>query len=109
MDWAALPPPPDPAPPPARRVRTGEPRAGASRVGSAASAPVPVAPRVAQLLRTLDQELVALLRGVSLECPVCGEFVMHVQHAIVCPECGIELRDEGTEPVGIPDAALRRV
>ncbi|MFN0153737.1 MAG: hypothetical protein ACKVUT_05110 [Gaiella sp.] len=37
--------------------------------------------------RTLDQELLALLRGVSLECPVCGEFVMHYEGAVACPEC----------------------
>jgi Zn finger protein HypA/HybF involved in hydrogenase expression len=42
---------------------------------------------VAPLARTLDQELVALVRGVSLECLVCGEFVMHVRGAVVCPEC----------------------
>jgi hypothetical protein len=41
-----------------------------------------------QLNRTLDQELLALMRGASLECPVCGEFVMHVRGGIVCPECG---------------------
>jgi hypothetical protein len=29
------------------------------------------------LNRTLDQELLALMRGASLECPVCGEFVLH--------------------------------
>ena len=40
-----------------------------------------------QLNRTLDQELLALMRGASLECPVCGEFVMHVRGGIVCPEC----------------------
>ena len=39
------------------------------------------------LNRTLDQELLALMRGASLECPVCGEFVMHVGGAVVCPEC----------------------
>jgi len=45
--------------------------------------------------RTLDQELVALLRGVSLECLVCGEFVMHAREgAIFCPECGTQLGDE---------------
>ena len=39
--------------------------------------------------RTLDQELTALLRGASLECLVCGEFVMHARAGIVfCPECG---------------------
>ena len=32
---------------------------------------------VAPLHRTLEQELFALLRGASLECPVCGEFVLH--------------------------------
>jgi uncharacterized Zn finger protein (UPF0148 family) len=42
---------------------------------------------VVALNRTLDQELLALMRGASLECPVCGEFVMHVGGAIVCPEC----------------------
>ena len=36
---------------------------------------------IASLHRTLDQELVALLRGASLECLVCGEFVMHAQAA----------------------------
>ena len=42
---------------------------------------------VESLNRTLDQELAALLRGASLECPVCGEFVLHARGAIVCPEC----------------------
>jgi hypothetical protein len=47
---------------------------------------------LATLARTLDQELVALLRGASLECLVCGEFVQHHSGgAIVCPECGLEL------------------
>jgi uncharacterized Zn finger protein (UPF0148 family) len=41
-----------------------------------------------QLNRTLDQELLTLMRGASLECPVCGEFVMHVRGGVVCPECG---------------------
>jgi hypothetical protein len=39
--------------------------------------------------RTLEQELAALLRGASLECLVCGEFVMHARAGVVfCPECG---------------------
>ena len=42
---------------------------------------------VAPLNRSLDQELTALLRGVSLECLVCGEFVLHVRGALACPEC----------------------
>ena len=40
------------------------------------------------LNRTLDQELLALMRGASLECPACGEFVLHRDGAIACPECG---------------------
>ena len=43
---------------------------------------------VAPLNRTLEQELLALLRGVSFECPACGEFVMHARDSIFCPECG---------------------
>ena len=47
---------------------------------------------VEPLNRTLEQELNALLRGVSLECLVCGEFVMRrVRGEIFCPECGSEL------------------
>jgi Zn finger protein HypA/HybF involved in hydrogenase expression len=42
---------------------------------------------VESLNRSLDQELAALLRGVSLECLVCGEFVLHVRGAVACPEC----------------------
>jgi Zn finger protein HypA/HybF involved in hydrogenase expression len=47
---------------------------------------------VAPLHRTLEQELQALLRGVSLECLVCGEFVLHAGGMITCPECGSTLR-----------------
>ncbi len=44
------------------------------------------------IARTLDQELAALLRGASLECLVCGEFVMHAREGVVfCPECGSQL------------------
>ncbi len=47
------------------------------------------------LHRTLDQELVALLRGASLECLACGEFVMHARgSSVFCPECGSQLGDE---------------
>jgi len=38
--------------------------------------------------RTLEQELLALGRGASLECLVCGEFVLHRDGWIECPECG---------------------
>ena len=46
---------------------------------------------VAPLHRTLEQELLALLRGASLECPVCGEFVLHEGAAVRCPECELVL------------------
>ena len=43
---------------------------------------------VLQLNRTLEQELFALTRGASLECMVCGEFVLHAPDgSIRCPEC----------------------
>lgn len=50
---------------------------------------------VVTLNRTLDQELMALMRGASLECPACGEFVLHVSGTISCPECGSGFRKEG--------------
>jgi Zn finger protein HypA/HybF involved in hydrogenase expression len=57
---------------------------------------------VAPLHRTLDQELVALLRGASLECLACGEFVMHARgSSVFCPECGSQLGDEGTLEAGL--------
>jgi uncharacterized Zn finger protein (UPF0148 family) len=48
--------------------------------------------RVVELNSTLDQELLALLRGVSLECPACGEFVLHRDGTVTCPECGSGFR-----------------
>ena len=73
---------------------------------------------VAPIYRTLEQELLALLRGASLECLVCGEFVLHpppppeaavfpgrvptasppalpASGGILCPECGSGLYGEG--------------
>ena len=47
---------------------------------------------VAPFHRTLAQELQALMRGVSLECLVCGEFVLHAGGMITCPECSSSLR-----------------
>ena len=46
---------------------------------------------VQPLHRTLEQELFALLRGASLECPACGEFVLHDGSLVRCPECGLKL------------------
>ena len=60
---------------------------------------------VAPISRTLDQELAALVRGVSLECLVCGEFVLQVNGAIACPECGSILA-EGRD---LPELALPSV
>jgi ribosomal protein L37AE/L43A len=59
---------------------------------------------VSPLVRTLDQELLALVRGASLECPVCGEFVMRFAHAVACPECRSILA-EGAE---VPELELPR-
>ena len=47
---------------------------------------------VSPLTRTLDQEVLALLRGASLECLVCGEFVLHAGGMITCPQCNSSLR-----------------
>jgi rubrerythrin len=43
---------------------------------------------IVALNRSLDQELLALMRGASLECLVCGEFVLHTPAGILCPQCG---------------------
>jgi Zn finger protein HypA/HybF involved in hydrogenase expression len=47
---------------------------------------------VTPLFKTLDQELQALVRGISLECLVCGEFVLRTRRTVSCPECGSHLR-----------------
>ena len=47
---------------------------------------------IVALNRSLDQELLALMRGASLECLVCGEFVLHRAGMITCPECNSSLR-----------------
>jgi Zn finger protein HypA/HybF involved in hydrogenase expression len=60
---------------------------------------------VAPFARTLDQELAALVRGASLECLVCGEFVLRVQGALACPECR-SLLVEGSE---VPEIELPSV
>ena len=56
---------------------------------------------VSTINRTLDQELLALSRGVSLECLVCGEFVLQLADgARFCPECGSGLRAESAASAG---------
>jgi predicted amidophosphoribosyltransferase len=58
-----------------------------------------------QLLhRTLDQELVAILRRASLECPVCGEFLLHRADGIGCPQCGLELQADALAAERLTDA-----
>jgi hypothetical protein len=47
------------------------------------------------LIRSLDQEVLALVRGASLECLVCGEFVMHRLGVIACAECGATIEEGG--------------
>ena len=61
---------------------------------------------VAPLNRSLDQELAALLRGASLECLVCGEFVLHVHGALACPECRTILAEseERVAQLALPSA-----
>jgi hypothetical protein len=59
---------------------------------------------VAALHRSLDQELVAILRRVSLECPVCSEFLLHRSDGIGCPECGLGLYAEASAAVRLVDA-----
>jgi predicted RNA-binding Zn-ribbon protein involved in translation (DUF1610 family) len=54
------------------------------------SAPAP--PNLVAFHRTLDQELAAILRRASLECPVCGEFLLHRADGVGCPQCGLELQ-----------------
>ena len=54
------------------------------------------------LHRTLDQELIAILRGASLECPVCGEFLLHRADGIGCPQCGLELAAGQAREASLP-------
>jgi uncharacterized Zn finger protein (UPF0148 family) len=65
---------------------------------------------VLSLNRSLEQELFALLRGASLECLVCGEFVLRLPDgSIFCPECGCavggrtaRIQDAGRVTAGQP-------
>ena len=57
---------------------------------------------VEPLNRTLEQELFALLRGASLECLVCGEFVLYRRNEICCTECGMTVpRDQARAETGL--------
>ena len=57
---------------------------------------------VTLLNRTLDQEVLALMRGASLECLVCGEFVLkHDARWVACPECGAALRGQESAESGL--------
>ena len=60
---------------------------------------------VAALHRTLDQELVAVFRRASLECPVCSEFLLHRVDGIGCPECGLEIDGEATSTLALEETA----
>ena len=52
---------------------------------------------VVPLNRTLEQELLALARGASLECLACGEFVLLKDDGVECPECGSCLEGGASE------------
>jgi hypothetical protein len=60
---------------------------------------------VEPLNRTLDQELAALMRGASMECPVCGEFVLRVRGVIACPECRSLLAEDVEIAARLPELA----
>ncbi len=57
---------------------------------------------VAQLQRTLEQELLALVQGVSMECLVCGELVTRLpDQSLLCPECGSAVRSREAGRAGL--------
>lgn len=62
-------------------------------------------PKLVPLNRTLDQELAALVRGASLECLVCGEFVLHVQGVLACPECRSLIAEDVQAASRLPELA----
>ena len=64
---------------------------------------------VVSLNRSLEQELTALLRGASLECLVCGEFVLRLPGgSVFCPECGSALGDGEAVGETVPLGHLSR-
>ena len=67
---------------------------------------------VTPLNRTLDQELTALMRGVSLECLVCGEFVVHVGAGgwrLLAPSAGAGSRRRWRPSTGAGGGRARRL
>jgi hypothetical protein len=60
---------------------------------------------IASFNRTLDQELAAIARGASMECLVCGEFLLRRPAAHACLECKTLLCD-GLE---VPESELEFV
>ena len=62
---------------------------------------------LAPLHRTLDQELAAIVRGASLECLVCGEFLLRRPLAHVCLECGTLLCDGLELAAVLPETEAR--
>ena len=62
---------------------------------------------VTALHRTLDQELIAILRGASLECPVCSEFLLRRADGIGCPQCGLEVIAEAPAAERLADTSAR--
>ena len=63
---------------------------------------------VTPFARTLDQELLALSRGASLECLTCGEFVMRLRGVLACPECRSLLADGRADGREVPEVVLPR-
>ena len=53
---------------------------------------------VAPLNRTLDQELASLARGVSLECLVCGEFLLRANGHAGVPGVSLDPRRGSRNP-----------
>src|SRR4029453_18669301 len=92
------------------RAHTPPPRKGGARADLRRACPdprqgdrsLPAAMSVEALNRTLEQELFGLLRGASLECLVCGEFVPPRAGRISCPECQAEFGSSGEARLQLP-------
>ena len=62
---------------------------------------------VASVHRTLEHELFALLRGASLECPVCGEFVLHEGRRCAAPSARCSCAAGSNRPCSRYNSARR--